>query len=918
MRYIFSTSLLLCFFQLCGQTGNYFLSHYSPQADRLSNVCFDIVQDEQGIFYFATRNGILEFDGRNWDVIPSNGAIYSLQRSNQQLYWGGVSGYGTVNKNREGSQEIRHLSPEGVGDVFECIVVKNHPYFLTEQKLFIHNQDAPPTEIKANDQTGSFTGIFKLFESVYLNTERGGVYKVDGTGNLIAATLGIPAGEEVIFSSELNNLYLIGLSNNKIFLCGENLKLRPIALEDQAYVDASVVVNGSWINRDLFALGTLRGGLIFIQTATGKTQEITNYGTGLPDNEVYALMTDKGQNIWAAHEYGFTRIAPYLPFRSFSHYPGLNGNLLCAHTFQKRVYVGTSLGLYYLEKEELYDEITYYVEVEIPANTDSKKTKQNTQVTKPQETTPVVTPVEESKKRGLLRFLKRNRNKEPEGKINEPAPAVDKSGATTETAAQQPRYKRLKKTEKVLRASQFVFKKVNGIDAKVTQLIEFDGKLIAVGLGGAYQVSDHASVPILEEPVRRAYASKAIGALLISTYQDDLHTYRRQSDKWISADLLPNFHDQISFIQDGSPDEVWLFALDKAYRLELDKTEVKNITTAEITNPGFDDIVSLWLDNKMIIANTEGFFGYETTKNQFVPIDTLPRPVQYAASEGSILFKDAHSWNILGSVEIQSNLQLLNLSRNLRFIAVESNSENLWIITANNELFRFFGEMFTPYDAGYPLMLRSIHSGGEKVDSENLEIDETKKSISFEVTRPDYLAAEAIEYRYQLKGMNNSWSEWSTQHNVIDFPYLPAGDYTLLFQARDVLGKTSELSPVSFEVLPPYWKRPWFYALEFFVFAALVLLSFRLSTRYRIISRVLSLLTIIMLIQFIQTVISETFGTRASPVTDFFMQVSVAFLILPVEGYLRNLMLRSLDSNSGLYRFLTPKRNPVPAEKQEE
>jgi hypothetical protein len=41
-------------------------------------------------------------------------------------------------------------------------------------------------------------------------------------------------------------------------------------------------------------------------------------------------------------------------------------------------------------------------------------------------------------------------------------------------------------------------------------------------------------------------------------------------------------------------------------------------------------------------------------------------------------------------------------------------------------------------------------------------------------------------------------------------------------------------------------------------------------------------------------------------------------MILPVEGYLRNLMLRSLDSHSGLYKFLTPKTNPVTPEKEPE
>jgi hypothetical protein len=62
-----------------------------------------------------------------------------------------------------------------------------------------------------------------------------------------------------------------------------------------------------------------------------------------------------------------------------------------------------------------------------------------------------------------------------------------------------------------------------------------------------------------------------------------------------------------------------------------------------------------------------------------------------------------------------------------------------------------------------------------------------------------------------------------------------------------------------------------------------------------------------MLIQFIQTVASATFETKESPVTDFFIQVVIAFLILPVEGYLRNLMFRSVDPSSRLYRFLEPK-----------
>jgi hypothetical protein len=41
-------------------------------------------------------------------------------------------------------------------------------------------------------------------------------------------------------------------------------------------------------------------------------------------------------------------------------------------------------------------------------------------------------------------------------------------------------------------------------------------------------------------------------------------------------------------------------------------------------------------------------------------------------------------------------------------------------------------------------------------------------------------------------------------------------------------------------------------------------------------------------------------------VIDFIIQVVVALLVLPVEGYLRNLMLRSLDSSGKFYQFIVP------------
>ena len=51
------------------QNGSYTLSHFSPAQERSDYLSFDLTQDERGIIYIAGREGVDEFDGRNWHQI---------------------------------------------------------------------------------------------------------------------------------------------------------------------------------------------------------------------------------------------------------------------------------------------------------------------------------------------------------------------------------------------------------------------------------------------------------------------------------------------------------------------------------------------------------------------------------------------------------------------------------------------------------------------------------------------------------------------------------------------------------------------------------------------------------------------------------------------------------------------------------
>jgi hypothetical protein len=896
MKYLLFAKLLLLSTTLLAQTGNFFLSHYAPVTERFDNVCFDMVQDVRGMLYFATNDGIQQFDGKEWELLSAKGAIYSVTIDKSgDIYWSGSAGYGKIVPDANGKDSLLVLSTN-VADVFQSVAVEEQIYFVNDQFVFVTTPGAPAaTTIESTTLGGSFTGVFDLYGEAYVTTESGNIFKLDNN-NLTQTAFSLPEGVDILTTAKLNDDYVILASNNRIYACDQSLALKEIVLQDQPYADASVIVNVAWVNSQLIALGTLRGGVIFANPISGKTQEIANYSTGLPDNEVFAMLSDNNQSIWVAHDYGFTRIAPYLPFRSFSHYPGIQGNLLCALSYRNGVYVGTSLGLFKLVKEDIYDELISYVDVEIKQNPKPVKGK----------TTPVVVEkpaIEkqaepESKKRRFFSFLRRKKDEKPEeNKTATEKPASEKPAEVKKEDDAKPKYRREKKVERILRSSQYAYQRVTGIDAKVTQLIEFEGRLIAAGLSGVYEVSELASRVVMNEPVRFVFAYDNQSLLLASTYEDELRALEQVNGVWQPSPIFKDLDDQINYIFKGKENELWLNALDKVYRLEIDSQKVKNIQTLSIANANLDETVGISWRDKIIFTNANGFYQFHRQTNEIVRMDTLPRPRTYFATGGNLWYRDSHRWNILGTLSEQSNLQLLNLFNDLRFVSSDQTPDNLWLVTRKNELYKFYGEKITPYERGYPVYLKSIVSGEKRVRfSNDIEIGENDGVLLFGVVQPDYTGVEAIEYRFMLNGLNQEWSDWSSENNSFDFPYLPPGRYSLQVQSRNIFGKVADMKAVSFQVLPPYWQRSWFYALEFFLFAGLVILSYRLSTRYRFISRLLMLITIILLIEFIQTVAGATFASKESPVMDFFIQVGVALVILPIESYLRNLMLRSIGS----------------------
>ncbi len=862
---------------LWAQSGHYFLSHYKPGSDKINYLSFDIHQDNNGILFFANRSGVLQFDGQSWLQIQAKGAVYTLTASSSgELFAGGSSGFGKIVRTEQNQREYQSLSdslPEAK-HVFASQVFKDNAYFLTESSLFQVNVSSSGSRrlVDVAETEGSFTGLYVIGNHLYVDTEEDGLKKLENSKLTISD---IHQGKHLVFSepSPDGKSYLVATENNQFFVYREGSPPLEVQPKDIEYLTSNVVANATWVTEKMVAIGTLRGGVVFLDLETSETPEIANYFTGLPDNEIFTIHSDSHLGVWIAHEYGFTRIAPFLPFRTYNHYPGLAGNMLCVQSFAGTIYVGTTLGLFRLTEQEIYDTQMYEVMqtiVEAHAAT-------------------AAVPVVERKKsrRGFLGIGKK--------KVTEPVqqPKVEK---------QRPKAKRkakIQKSRQVLRGIEHSFTQVLGVSGKVDQLILVGKKLLGGGISGVFEVNDLVATPITSVPSQAIFYSENLDQLLVSTIDNEIKSFRATSKGWVDGQFPDSLSMYSDYFFEDHAQNLWICGRDRVMRIGIEEKEILDAETIPLPYTSVDKTVGLSYGQDVYLTQNGEFFHYLSFKNAFVKYDSLPGAEKYFASSGAFWFYDGHRWRTVDRrLQGEMKTEWLALFPDIRFLAPAEQGKSLWVITASNELYKFSSEFTIAPAKGNPLFLKEVRNQQAKLSPKALRVDESESALTFEFIQPEYVSLQAVEYHYWVKGLQATWSDWSIINNVINFPFLPPGTYSVMVESRDLFGKVTKLDTIEVSVVPPYWKRPGFFALEFLFFGALVVLSLRLNVstvRYRYLSQFLSTLTIVLLIQFAQTVLSANLMLRSSPVAEFFVQVLIALLVLPAENFLRKRMIKAAE-----------------------
>lgn len=846
--------------QLFGQTGTYFITHYNPAEFNFDNSNYALWQDDRGVMHIANRQGVLHYDGNSWWLTSTPYSIFCLAEAGGNLYVGGREGLGMIAIS--GTRVNEFVSIDTLHrDIIKCAILNNNVYYFNNQHLFSFKIGNPSKIDTIKTGREELLDLVTLRGKVYLTTSIG-LYEVKGK-ELTDPKISRPDGDFFVRQSPNGSLlHLTDSSNIYIESSGD---LQKLPFENRKFLDDHIVTEVAWVTDSLIAISTLSGGVLFVNVPSGETEQIVDYETGLPDNEISAIYTDKSGGFWVVHPFGFSVISPSLPLRSFNHYPGLKGSLVSVLYHKNQLYIGTTLGVYRLTEKRHIKKYVVNDRVRVSVENEAKEEE-------------VVV-----EKKGLFGlFKKKNKQKTPIT-VQDPTP-------------QEYKYVYRKRVIEEVVLGNFEFVKIKGINAKSGQLIEYNNQLLTGTVHGVYIIDDDSAYLVESVPVLNMFGLPDNNLLFVSTIDREVKVLNYDGGRWRKTNMLLGLNDFIDQITLDPEKNIWLCGADSLYRLQIEDSNITDVEVYHIDNPYFERTYSVNHQGKIHFINSSGYFAYQDRQiiKQAYLEEAIGLPKKFIlGQEGELWINTGSNW-YGANKDITKSLNFLSLFKDPQSVA-NDNSNNFWVITAANDLYKINNQAIANISGQEEIYLKEVRNNESKIPIvAEMKVDQAGGSLTFEFASPDYSGVFRKEYQFRLSnksGTQSPWSSWAPTNNVISYQFLPPGTYTLEARFRNALGKIVEANPFEFTIVAPYWKRPWFYVIELLFFGSMMVFTFYLNRgkgKYSFMSRLLGFLTLILIVEFFQTIAEYKFETNDSPVVNFFLQAFIALLILPVESILRN------------------------------
>jgi len=359
------TVLLFLFFStLFGQTPLY--KSFLPEEYGAAPQNFSITQDDRGVLYFGNTDGVLVYNGVEWNLIETNSIVRSVAYGNDgMVYVGTVNDIGMLVPDKKGQfvfESIRHRIPEAdreFRDVWRIRVIGDQVFFSTFDHLYLLENN----EIKSFAPQANYFGLaFDVGDDLYQQEHGKGLYKYDD------GELHFMEGTELFSDPRIYTIFPYGedkllLGSKKFGLSLYSLTLKKIIpfsndrFDDViSFLIENKTYSGTQLRNGNYVFGTILGGFIIV-SKDGVILGTYNRENGIKNECIYMLEEDHNGLLWASLDNGICQLNYDAPFSLFSSLNDFKGVVFSLENHNGVLYVGTNNTSYKVEADNTFKKI---------------------------------------------------------------------------------------------------------------------------------------------------------------------------------------------------------------------------------------------------------------------------------------------------------------------------------------------------------------------------------------------------------------------------------------------------------------------------------------------------------------------------------------------------------------------------------
>lgn len=307
-----------------------------------------ITQDTNGFIYFANNNGLLSYDGVQWDLLPisSDAPLRSVfTDSNNNLYVGLINDFGIIQRETPAPthyKSLKSLIPKGLGefdDVWRIHEIDGTIVFQCFKYLFLLKDN----EVKVLKPQKLFRFSFKIENRLFIQEPGLGLFElVDGELKKLALWEKQRNMDVNAIVKVGTNKTLLGTTSHGIYL-SENGRTHQWKTQVNDFVLKNRLYCATLLPGNYVAFGTILKGLV-IADLEGNIIQTLNGNNRIQNNTILSLHVDQTKNLWLGLDNGIDYVETNSPL-SFINSKNLGAGY-CCKIFKGNLYIGTNQGLY--------------------------------------------------------------------------------------------------------------------------------------------------------------------------------------------------------------------------------------------------------------------------------------------------------------------------------------------------------------------------------------------------------------------------------------------------------------------------------------------------------------------------------------------------------------------------------------------